>query len=143
MAKRIRKSAWAGALARSFLSIAQKALKAGGLAAAPRTKRNARRAAPAGEGDWLAGMALGAGGARRYRLFRPPGVRAGERLPMVVMLHGCDQDARGFADSTRMNRIAARERFFVLYPEQDRFANAKGCWNWFETRSGRAYSEAG
>jgi len=44
--------------------------------------------------------------------------------------------------ATRMNRVAARERFLVLYPEQDRMANAQGCWNWFDTRSGRAYGEA-
>lgn len=44
--------------------------------------------------------------------------------------------------STRMNRVAARERFLVLYPEQDRLANAQGCWNWFDTSSGRAYGEA-
>jgi poly(hydroxyalkanoate) depolymerase family esterase len=60
----------------------------------------------------------------------------------MVMLHGCGQDAKGFAESTRMNRIARRERFLVLYPEQDRLANAQGCWNWFDTRSGRAYGEA-
>ena len=41
-----------------------------------------------------------------------------------------------------MNRIAARERFLVLYPEQDRVANAQGCWNWFDTASARAYGEA-
>ena len=41
-----------------------------------------------------------------------------------------------------MNRVAARERFLVLYPEQDRMANAQGCWNWFDTASGRAYGEA-
>ena len=118
-------------------------MQAGGLPAMAGARPKAPRRAPLTEGDWLAGIALGAGGARRYRLYRPPGVRTGERLPLLVMLHGCGQDARGFADSTRMNRIAARERFFVLYPEQDRFANAKGCWNWFDTRSGRAYSEAG
>ena len=60
----------------------------------------------------------------------------------MVMLHGCGQDAKSFALATRMNRIAARERFLVLYPEQDRLANAQGCWNWFDTRSGRAYGEA-
>ena len=58
------------------------------------------------------------------------------------MLHGCSQDAAAFATSTRMNRIAARERFLVLYPEQDRLANAQGCWNWFDTDSGRAHVEA-
>lgn len=50
--------------------------------------------------------------------------------------------AKSFAQSTRMNRIAAREGFLVLYTEQDWLANAQGCWNWFDTRSGRAYREA-
>ncbi len=60
----------------------------------------------------------------------------------MVMLHGCNQDAKSFAASTRMNVIATRERFLVLYPEQDRLSNPHGCWNWFETASGRAYAEA-
>jgi len=85
---------------------------------------------------------MGIAGTRRYWLYRPPGVQPGERLPLLVMLHGCGQDARRFALSTRMNRIAARERFLVLYPEQDRLANAQGCWNWFDTQSGRAWGEA-
>ena len=59
----------------------------------------------------------------------PPDVNFGERLPLMVMLHGCGQDANTFAASTRMNRVAMRERFLVLYPEQDRLANAHGCWN--------------
>jgi poly(hydroxyalkanoate) depolymerase family esterase len=41
-----------------------------------------------------------------------------------------------------MNAVATRERFLVLYPEQPRLSNAQGCWNWFETQSGRAYGEA-
>jgi poly(hydroxyalkanoate) depolymerase family esterase len=101
-----------------------------------------QRKPPRGDGDWIAGIAMGATGARRYRLYRPPDMKFGERLPLMVMLHGCGQDAKSFAQSTRMNRIAARERFMVLYPEQDRLANAQGCWNWFDTRSGRAYAEA-
>lgn len=88
------------------------------------------------------GMVMAADGPRRYYLFRPDGVRFGERLPLLVMLHGCHQDARSFADSTRMNAVAARERFLVLYPEQPRICNAQGCWNWFETQTGRAYAEA-
>jgi poly(hydroxyalkanoate) depolymerase family esterase len=59
----------------------------------------------------------------------------------MVMLHGCGQSADSFAASTRMNRVALRERFLVLYPEQERLANAQGCWNWFNTDSGRAYGE--
>lgn len=101
-----------------------------------------RRAPPAGAGRWLMGAVLTAAGPRSYWLFRPDGVRFGERLPLMVMLHGCHQDAKSFADSTRMNAVAARERFLVLYPEQPRLANAQGCWNWFDTQSGRALAEA-
>ena len=101
----------------------------------------AKRPKPRGAGDWLSGVALGPTGPRRYRLYRPPHPQASEQLPLLVMLHGCGQSADSFASSTRMNAIAARERFLVLYPEQERLANAHGCWNWFETRSGRAQSE--
>lgn len=96
----------------------------------------------ASAGQWSTGVALSAGGARRYRLYKPPGVRRTERLPLVVMLHGCAQDAQALAASTKMNRIAQRERFLVLYPEQDRLANLQGCWDWYDTRSGRAQREA-
>ena len=101
-----------------------------------------RRQPPAGAGSWLTGSVLTTGGPRRYALFRPDGVRFGEKLPLLVMLHGCHQDAKSFAASTRMNRLAARERFLVLYPEQPRLANAQGCWNWFDTQGGRAWAEA-
>ena len=118
-------------------------LRAGTRAAGLAIEREAKkRKPPPGAGDWIAGIAMGAAGARHYRLYRPPDLRFGERLPLMVMLHGCGQDAKSFAQSTRMNRIAARERFLVLYPEQDRLANAQRCWNWFDTRSGRAYAEA-
>jgi poly(hydroxyalkanoate) depolymerase family esterase len=101
-----------------------------------------QREPPPGPGQWLPGVAVGPAGVRRWRLYRPPDVKFGERLPLMVMLHGCRQDAKSFATSTRMNGIAARERFLVLYPEQDRAANAQGCWNWFDTSAGRAYGEA-
>ena len=58
------------------------------------------------------------------------------------MLHGCGQTGGDLAAATRMNRLAARERFLVLYPEQERMANAHGGWNWFERRNGKAQAEA-
>jgi poly(hydroxyalkanoate) depolymerase family esterase len=84
---------------------------------------------------------MGTAGARRYRLYRPPGIGVREKLPLLVMLHGCGQDASAFAASTRMNRIARQRRFLVLYPEQDRMYNVQGCWNWYDTRNGRARAE--
>ena len=124
-------------------AVTRNAVRAGTRAAGQALKPSIDKAKPPpGDGDWIAGVAIGAAGMRRFRLYRPPNVRFSERLPLMVMLHGCGQDAKSFAASTRMNRIAARERFLVLYPEQDRLANAQGCWNWFDTTSGRAYGEA-
>jgi poly(hydroxyalkanoate) depolymerase family esterase len=78
----------------------------------------------------------------RFHLYKPPRIKAGERLPMVVMLHGCGQNAAEFATVTRMSRLALKERFCVLYPEQSGLANPQRCWNWFETDRGRAFAEA-
>ena len=58
-----------------------------------------------------------------------------DRLPLLVMLHGCNQTATEFAEGTRMNAQADQRRCAVLYPEQSRSANAQRCWNWFEPES--------
>jgi poly(hydroxyalkanoate) depolymerase family esterase len=68
---------------------------------------------------------------RAYRLYLPAAASRGDRLPLLVMLHGCKQDAQVFAEGTRMNQLADRNDFLVLYPEQSRMANPLGCWNWF------------
>jgi poly(hydroxyalkanoate) depolymerase family esterase len=143
MAKRVRSSVWAKSFERSFSAITRTALRAGSRAVGAALKPTfEKHRPPPGAGDWIPGMVMGTTGVRRFQLYRPPEVKFGERLPLIVMLHGCGQDAKSFAMSTRMNRIAARERFLVLYPEQDRLANAQGCWNWYDTSSGRAYGEA-
>lgn len=119
--------------------------------AAPRTAPVAKtgrlrtKAAPPpkpGAGRWLLGVALAPAGRRRFRLYLPAGRLPGERLALLVMLHGCKQTAASFAASTRMHLLAARAGFAVLYPEQDRLANPHRCWNWHETRNGRAHTEA-
>lgn len=131
-------SAWLKAFNRNLRAVSR------AVAPPPRAARAAARprAAPTSPGDWIPGLVMGPTGARRYRLYRPPGLQVGERVPLLVMLHGCGQDAAGFAASTRMNGLARRERFLVLYPEQDRLASAQRCWNWYDTRSGRAHGEA-
>ena len=167
MARRNPLGAWARLVGRNLALINRNVKQAGriakaqaaqaGKAAKAAAKRRSAAAQPAGKkasakprpaaakaspGRSSPGLALGPTGARRYTVFRPAGIQRGERLPLLVMLHGCQQDAAGFALCTRMNAVACRERFIVLYPDQDRLANAQGCWNWFAQRHQRAAGEA-
>ena len=66
-----------------------------------------------------------------YQLYVPPGDRD-EPRPLLVMLHGCGQDPDDFAAGTRMNEMARRNGWLVLYPAQSMQANPQGCWNWFK-----------
>lgn len=96
----------------------------------------------AGGGRWQRGSVVGPAGARQFQLYTPPAAAGRRPAPLLVMLHGCGQTARAMALSTRMNRLAARAGWFVLYPSQDRRAHPQGCWNWYATRSGLAQAEA-
>ncbi|QOF77173.1 alpha/beta hydrolase family esterase [Variovorax sp. 38R] len=145
MARRSTASFFARAYERNLKALTKLTLSNGKRVAGQVQRATAKRLKPPpGKGDWLSGMAMGAGGARGYHLFRPADLvlQPGEKLPLLVMLHGCGQTGRDFAASTRMNALAVRERFLVLYPEQDRIAHPQGCWNWYERRSGKADAEA-
>ena len=65
-----------------------------------------------------------------YWLYLPAGVPEAPRA-LVVMLHGCKQTATDFAASTRMNRLAERKGFAVLYPQQSAAADSNRCWPWY------------
>jgi poly(hydroxyalkanoate) depolymerase family esterase len=77
-------------------------------------------------------LAGGAAGQRMlYWLYLPSGAAAVPR-PLVVMLHGCQQTAEGFAASTRMNALAERKGFAVLYPQQSLASDSHRCWHWYK-----------
>ncbi|MBO4123698.1 prolyl oligopeptidase family serine peptidase [Cupriavidus gilardii] len=85
-----------------------------------------------GGGRWQEGVwGFGPLAQRRYRLFIPPGVGAARPAPLLVLLHGCGQDAASFAACTRVAALARARHCIVLLPEQSSRANAHRCWNWF------------
>jgi len=52
--------------------------------------------------------------------------------PMVVVLHGCNQNAKAISELSDWNKLAKLYNFYVLYPEQKRINNASDCFNWFQ-----------
>lgn len=85
---------------------------------------------------FIAGTFSNAAGSRTYKLFIPSRCQ-GQRLPLIVMLHGCTQSPDDFAAGTRMNFLAEEQNCFVVYPEQPSGANQSKCWNWFRTSDQR------
>ena len=92
---------------------------------------NTGGANPGGEGEFSSHTFAFKGGNLSYMLYVPPHV-AGRDLALVLMLHGCNQNPRDFANGTQMNRIADEFGLIIAYPEQPRTANMSGCWNWFD-----------
>lgn len=89
---------------------------------------------------------------RRYSLYIPTSYRAGTKVPLVVVLHGCRQSDLAMVDKSRMHTVAEAEGFIVLYP----FVNTNGdgtgpndddgrnpnCWGyWMTTERARGRGE--
>jgi len=91
--------------------------------------RAAADVAAAAAGQFTEGH-YGTGSQRRYMLYQPARRQRGQ-APLLVMLHGCSQDAEEFAAGTRMNEAAEASGVVVLYPEQSLSAHALRCWTWY------------
>ena len=82
----------------------------------------------------VAGVFRNEAGERRYKLFIPDGAGPPGGRPLVVMLHGCTQDADDIARGSRMNGAAKARGWMVLYPEQPATHHIKKCWHWYDPR---------
>ncbi|ASW02231.1 extracellular catalytic domain type 1 short-chain-length polyhydroxyalkanoate depolymerase [Paraburkholderia aromaticivorans] len=77
----------------------------------------------------------------QYGLYIPAG-HAFEAMPLVVMLHGCTQSIDEFAEGTRMNVLADRFGFAVVYPEQSKHVHSHRCWHWYDAGENAGGAEA-
>ncbi|HVF41326.1 MAG TPA: PHB depolymerase family esterase [Gemmatimonadaceae bacterium] len=84
----------------------------------------------AGGGSFTLYTYEGPEGTRRYKMYLP--VKQSSKRALIVMLHGCTQDPDDFARGTRMNELADRAGFVVLYPEQAVTAHPLKCWTWYD-----------
>jgi len=57
--------------------------------------------------------------------------------PLVVVLHGCTQNAASYDLGSGWSDLADQHGFAVLFPEQRRANNPNLCFNWFEPADSR------
>ena len=86
------------------------------------------------EGRWEQLVDTSSAGSRSYAVYTPAGLAPGTAVPLVVVLHGCNQSARDAALGTDVNAYADRDGFVAVYPEQSVADNVRLCWNWFQPR---------
>ena len=82
------------------------------------------------QGQFLVGTMAGSTGMHRYRLYVPSHY-AEQPVPLIVMLHGCQQTPEDFAAGTGMNALAEEHNCLVVYPEQMASVTGLNCWKWF------------
>jgi len=59
----------------------------------------------------------GSGGTRSWITYVPPGYDPSKPTPLVILLHGRPSNATSMAAITRMDQVAAKKGFIVVYPE--------------------------
>ena len=85
---------------------------------------------PKGAGVLTETRSFGANpGALKMWSYAPPNLARG--APLVVVLHGCTQTAKGYAVHAGWIALAQRLGFAVLAPEQSTANNPNRCFNWF------------
>ena len=63
--------------------------------------------------------------------YSPKGLADTVEAPLVVVLHGCSQNASQIAKQSGWLKLADANGFRLLFPEQKRLNNLQNCFNWF------------
>ncbi|MGV9759623.1 extracellular catalytic domain type 1 short-chain-length polyhydroxyalkanoate depolymerase [Streptomyces tricolor] len=74
-------------------------------------------------------------GALTMYVYRPATLPA--HPPVVVALHGCTQNAQGYADHSGLPQLADRAGFLLVLAETGTANNASKCFNWFQAGDNR------
>lgn len=53
--------------------------------------------------------------------------------PLVVVMHGCTQDATTYFNETGWQKLADTYKFYLVFPQQGSGNNSSKCFNWFES----------
>lgn len=67
------------------------------------------------------------------------------KVPLVIVLHGCGENAKSISALTGWNKLADINNFVVLYPQQKLLNNPNLCFNWFvdhDIEKGQGESES-
>ncbi len=89
-----------------------------------------RRRSP---GRWLKANHVSAAGSRSFDVYLPAGHRRTTRMPLVLLLHGCNQTSEQFVAATRFTALADRHGLILAAPRQTRGHQPGGCWRWYES----------
>lgn len=85
-------------------------------------------------GAWAASLQTVSGfsnpGALTMQKYIPDGMPA--QAPLVVVLHGCQQDGPEYYEKTGWKKMADQFKFALLLPTQPSSNNMGKCFNWFE-----------
>ncbi len=97
------------------------------------SRRGARAFAPLPANDRLAALPPIADNPGRLggRVYVPKGFKG--PAPLVVVLHGCTQNAALYDHGSGWSALADKHGFILLYPEQSHANNPLLCFNWFQS----------
>src|SRR5674476_1408035 len=100
----------------------------------PTRRRLRDRPASAEVGRWDQFVDKGPTGSRSYAVYTPPGLSPGTAVPLIVVLHGCNQSCTDAAPGTEASAYADRAGGVAACPEQSAKDDRRRFWSWLEPR---------
>lgn len=70
---------------------------------------------------------------RKYRVYLPKGYSGADELPLVMVLHGCDQTHIEIQSITGFDDLADENNFILVYPYVTNYSDMRmsNCWGWW------------